>query len=109
LHFFVAPLVRDFEMIRSPEPFFAAFFFFAAIISPVSSAFPSITVDAQRSFDNRARQDLSVNSSKLTPMSHITAWFDRRIIDLLFSEANQKWAREALWAAFSGLSGTGGH
>jgi hypothetical protein len=33
-------------MIRSPEPFFA--FFFAAIVSPVSSVFPSITVDAQK-------------------------------------------------------------
>jgi hypothetical protein len=36
------------------------------------------------------RQDRSVNSSKSTPMSHLTAWFDRRIIDVLFSEANRK-------------------
>jgi hypothetical protein len=54
LHFFVAALVRDFEMIRSPEPFFAAFFF-AAIVSPVSSVFPSITVDAEEPFDKIAR------------------------------------------------------
>jgi hypothetical protein len=38
-------------------------------------------------------------------MSHLTAWFDRRIIDVLLSEANQKWAREALWASFSALPG----
>ncbi len=41
-------------------------------------------------------------------MSHLTAWFDRRIIDVLFSEANQKWAREALWTPFSDLPRMGG-
>jgi hypothetical protein len=40
-------------------------------------------------------------------MSLITAWFDRRIIDVLSSEANQNWPGEALWTPFSGLSGTG--
>jgi hypothetical protein len=48
LHFFVASLVRDFEMIRSPV-------FFAAIVSPVSSVFPSITVDAPKPLDKIAR------------------------------------------------------
>jgi hypothetical protein len=36
-------------MIRSPV------FFFAAIVSPVSSVFPSITVEAPKPFDKIAR------------------------------------------------------
>ncbi len=82
-------------MIRSPEPFFAVFLF-AAIVSPVSSVFPSITVDAP----STVRQDRSVNSLNSTPMSHLTAWFDRRIIGLLPSDAIEKWPLEALWRHF---------
>jgi len=41
-------------------------------------------------------------------MSHLTAWFDRRIIGVLSSEANQKWPLEALWTSFSGLPRMGG-